>query len=85
MASRLGAGQAKYAYTVSSSKYKKIKGLPRHKKYYVRVRSYVKKNGNVYYSKWSSRKAVKRDEQKTAAAPGEIIAEERKRERRRGT
>ena len=50
---------AKYAYAGSSSKYKKIKGLPRHKKYYVRVRSYVKKNGNVYYSKWSSRKAVK--------------------------
>lgn len=38
---------------------KQIKKLKRHKKYYVRVRTYYKVNGKTYYSAWSKAKTVK--------------------------
>ena len=36
-----------------------IKKLKGGKKYYVQIRTYVKKNGITYYSKWSTKKTVK--------------------------
>ena len=47
--------------TVRSNKTlsKKITGLKRGKKYYVRVRTYKTKNGVKYYSNWSKKKTFK--------------------------
>ena len=50
---------AKYATASKTSKSKKIKKLSKKKKYYVQVRTYMKKSGKTYYSKWSSKKTVK--------------------------
>ena len=50
---------AKYAYAAKSSKSKKISKLKKKKKYYVQVRTYTKKNGITFYSKWSAKKSVK--------------------------
>ncbi len=50
---------AKYAAASKSSKSKKIKKLSKKKKYYVQVRTYMKKGGVTYYSKWSGKKTVK--------------------------
>ena len=36
-----------------------IRGLKKNRKYYIRVRTYTKKDGVVYVSKWSSVKSVK--------------------------
>lgn len=49
---------AKTTTASKSSKSKKIKKLLAKKKYYVQVRTYTKKNGSTFYSKWSSKKAV---------------------------
>lgn len=38
---------------------KKIRKLKKRKKYYVRVRTYMKHDGRTYYSKWSGKKAVR--------------------------
>jgi len=38
---------------------KKIKKLKKNKKYYVRIRTYKKVNGNTYYSAWSKKKSVR--------------------------
>ena len=38
---------------------KKIKKLKKKKKYYVRIRTYMKTGGNTYYSKWSKASSVK--------------------------
>ena len=37
---------------------KKIRNLKRHKKYYIRVRTYKKVKGKKYYSSWSRKKAI---------------------------
>ena len=37
---------------------KKIKGLKKGKKYYVRIRSFKIANGKKYYSAWSAKKTV---------------------------
>ena len=50
---------AKYAYASKKSKSKKISKLKKKTKYYVQVRTYTKKNGVTYYSKWSAKKVVK--------------------------
>lgn len=50
---------AKYTYASKSSKSKKFSKLSKKKTYYVRVRNYMKKSGNTYYSSWSSTKSVK--------------------------
>lgn len=42
-----------------------VKDLDKNKKYYVRIRSYIKSAGQVYYSQWVSYAGVKAD--KTAA------------------
>ena len=52
----------KGAKTVKVSKtrsYKDITKLKKNKKYYFRVRSYIKTGGKTYYGAWSSKKAVK--------------------------
>ncbi|MCR4841829.1 MAG: SH3 domain-containing protein [Eubacterium sp.] len=49
----------KKAVTLTAAKSKKkvkIKGLSSGKKYFVRIRSYIKKDGAYYYSKWSKKK-----------------------------
>ena len=38
---------------------KKIKQLRSKKKYYVRIRTYLKTGGKTYYSAWSKTKTVK--------------------------
>ena len=43
-----------YKYYTTSSTSKTVKHLKRHKKYTVKVRSYVKINGKTYYGSWSS-------------------------------
>lgn len=50
---------AKYAKAKTTSKGKKIKKLKAKTKYYVQVRTYKKKGGITYYSKWSGKKTVK--------------------------
>ena len=49
----------KTATAKKSSKSKTIKKLKKKTTYYVQVRTYTKKNGVTYYSKWSSKKSVK--------------------------
>lgn len=46
---------------ISGVKYssKKVTKLSKKKRYYVQVRTYQKKNGKTYYSKWSNTKAIK--------------------------
>ena len=50
---------AKTATASKSSKSKKISKLKAKTKYYVQVRTYTKKNGTTFYSKWSAKKSVK--------------------------
>ena len=50
---------AKYVKANKSSSSKKISKLKGKTKYYVQVRTYTVKNGKTFYSKWSSKKAVK--------------------------
>lgn len=50
---------AKKIYASKSSKGKKIKNLKSKTRYYVQVRTYKKKNGKIFYSKWSNWKSVK--------------------------
>ncbi len=46
---------AKTVSVKKSASYKKISKLSGGKKYYVRIRTYTKKNGKTYYSKWTSK------------------------------
>ncbi len=50
-----------YKKNIKGKKYKTTitKGLKKNKKYYFRIRSYVKKGGNTVYSKWSKKYAIK--------------------------
>lgn len=50
---------AKTVTATKSSRSKKISKLKAKTKYYVQVRTYTKKNGNTFYSKWSTKKTVK--------------------------
>ncbi|MBR0127471.1 MAG: leucine-rich repeat protein [Firmicutes bacterium] len=50
---------AKTATAKKSSASKTIKKLKKGKKYYVQVRTYTKKDGTTFYSKWSAKKTVK--------------------------
>jgi len=50
---------AKYATAGKASKSKTIKKLKAKKRYYVQVRTYTKKGGKIFYSKWSVKKSVK--------------------------
>lgn len=43
----------------SNSRSKKIKGLKRRKKYYIRIRAYKVISGKIYYSNWSAKKSKK--------------------------
>ena len=49
---------AKTTTAKKSSTYKKISKLKKKTKYYVQVRTYTKKNGTTFYSKWSTKKSV---------------------------
>lgn len=49
---------AKYTTAKKTSTYKKISKLKAKKTYYVQVRTYTKKNGITFYSKWSAKKSV---------------------------
>ena len=50
---------AKYATAKKTSTSKKISKLKAKRTYYVQVRTYTKKNGTTFYSKWSAKKSVK--------------------------
>lgn len=50
---------AKYTTAKTTSKGKTVKKLKAKTKYYVQVRTYKKKGGITYYSKWSGKKTVK--------------------------
>ena len=54
-----GMSGAKRTYAGKASSGKKIKNLKKKTRYYIQVRTFKKKNGKTFYSKWSDMKSVR--------------------------